>query len=71
MIEEARGSRVAGRSIKAFFVGFYGQLRNWMGMQNLSLAFYDHPDMVDDMVQHWAALAVCQIEQLPPDIVSD
>jgi uroporphyrinogen decarboxylase len=71
VVEEAREAQTAGKSITVFFVGFYGQLRNWMGMQNLSLAFYDHPHMIHDMVQHWAALAVCQIEQLPSDIPID
>ena len=34
-------------------------------MENLSFAFYDYPDMVDDMVTHWAELCARQIEQLP------
>jgi uroporphyrinogen decarboxylase len=53
------------------FVGFYGQLRNWMGMENLSYAFYDYPEMVHEMVGHWAELCARQIERLPADIVID
>jgi len=71
VIEGARQARAEGRSIRVFFVGFYGQLRNWMGMENLSLAFYDYPDMIRDMVEHWAGLAVGQLQQLPEDIVID
>jgi uroporphyrinogen decarboxylase len=42
-----------------------------MGTENLSLAFYDYPDMIHDMVEHWAELLARQIERLPEDIVID
>ncbi len=51
--------------------GFYGQLRNWMGMENLSYAFYEQREMIHDMVGHWAELLARQIENLPPDIKID
>ena len=70
-IEAARRARAAGSSIQIGFVGFYGQLRNWMGMPNLSLAFYDYPEMVHAMVAHWAEVLARQIEQLPSDVVID
>lgn len=38
-------------------------------MQNLSFAFYDYPEMVHEMVAHWAGLCAWQIEQLPSDVV--
>lgn len=34
--------------------GFYGWARNWTGMENLSLLFYDDPDLVAEMF-HWMA----------------
>lgn len=68
---DIRQSQVSGQAIKLDLIGFYGQLRNWMGMVNLSLAFYDYPDMIHDMVNHWAELITRQIENLPPDIVID
>ena len=71
VVEDARQAQAAGSSVRVFFTGFYGQLRNWMGMENLSFAFYDHPEMVHEMVVHWAELCARQIEQLPPDIVID
>ncbi len=52
-------------------VGFYGQLRNWMGMENLSCAFYEYPDMIHDMVEHWTELIVRQLKALPPDVRID
>jgi uroporphyrinogen decarboxylase len=66
-----RKAQAAGKSIIIFLVGFYGQLRNWMGMEALSYAFYDYPDMIRDMVECWAELAARQIENLPEDIVID
>jgi hypothetical protein len=59
------------KCIHVFFCGFYGQLRNWMGMENLSMAFYDYPEMIHDMVDHWAELLAAQVESLPADIPID
>lgn len=70
-VEDIRKARAEGKAIRVRINGFYGQLRNWMGMENLSYAFYDYPDMIRDMVDHWSALAMAQIENLPPDIVID
>ena len=70
-LPELRRDLAAGKEIRLFFMGFYGRLRDWMGMPNLSTAFYDHPAMIHEMVSHWAELCVAQIEQLPPDIPID
>jgi len=70
-IDAARRAAAEGRMILAGFCGFYGQLRNWMGFENLSVAFYDHPEMIRDMVAHWAELCAAQIEQLPADVPID
>jgi uroporphyrinogen decarboxylase len=66
-----RAARDRGEMITTFAVGFYGQMRNWMGMENLSYAFFDQPDMIHDMVEHWAELVALQIERLPADIPVD
>ncbi len=70
-IEAARAAAKAGKMISVGFTGFYGQLRHWMGFTNLSLAFYDRPAMVRDMVAHWAELCARQIERLPEDLPVD
>jgi len=70
-LEGARDAAAAGKAIGVFFVGFYGQLRMWMGMENLSYAFYDFPEMIHDMVEHWAELCARQLERLPADIMID
>lgn len=51
--------------------GFYGHLRNLMGMENLSLAFFEYPDMVHDMADLWAENIARQVEALPPDLPID
>jgi uroporphyrinogen decarboxylase len=70
-IDAARRAAAEGRMITAGFCGFYGQLRNWMGFENLSVAFYDYPEMIHDMVEHWAELCSRQIEQLPEGLPID
>jgi uroporphyrinogen decarboxylase len=62
---------MATKVVVFFQCGFYGQLRNWMGMENLSYAFYEQPAMVRDMAEHWGELIARQIESLPPDIRID
>jgi len=70
-VEDLRRGVKEGRYVDVLFTGFYGQLRNWMGMENLSMAFYDYPDMIRDMVEHWAELCARSLESLPPDIPID
>ncbi len=70
-IAEARQARAAGKAIHVFFVGFYGKLRGWMGTENLSYAFYDFPQMIHEMVEHWAELCARQLERLPADLPVD
>ena len=70
-IEEARKHAAQGNTVSVFFCGPYGQLRAWMGFENLSLAFYEYPEMVHDMVEHWTELAVRQLRQVPLDVPID
>jgi uroporphyrinogen decarboxylase len=70
-VANAKTAQADGKCIAVWFCGFYGQLRNWMGMENLSYAFYDQPDMIRDMVEHWAELCARQIEKLPADVRID
>ena len=70
-LQEVRQAQASGKCISIYITGFYGQLRDWMGMENLSYALYDYSDMIHDMVEHWTELAVNQIQALPTDIVID
>lgn len=33
--------------------GFYFIAREWLGTERLSMAFYDQPDMIEDMIEFW------------------
>ncbi len=70
-IVDIRKAQTLGKSMNISVCGFYGQLRSLMGVENLSYALYDYPDMIYDVVQHWAELATRQIEALPADILID
>lgn len=39
-------------------VGFYGVARAWMGTENLSLAFYDQPELCDEMFEFIADFVI-------------
>jgi len=66
-----RSAAAAGRMISVGMQGFYGQLRNWMGFENLSLCLYDDPALVVDMAMSWAELCASQIHKLPAEIPID
>ena len=70
-MNEARRQAAEGVCIGFHGKGPYGQLRDWLGFENLSIAFYEEPDMVHDMVEHWTALFVKQLERLPADLPID
>jgi hypothetical protein len=70
-LESARAAAMGGKMISVWLIGPYYMLRSWMGFENLSLAFYDHPAMIEDMVTLWAEICARQIEQVPADIPID
>lgn len=70
-IETARAGVKTGRMVSVHMEGFYGRLRHLMGFENLSVAFYEYPAMIHEMVEHWAELLVARVEALPDDIVID
>ena len=50
-IEEAKErSHTAERPVMYTIQGFYWTLRQWMGFEGLSVAFYDMPELVDEMM---------------------
>ncbi|MBL7134116.1 MAG: hypothetical protein ISS78_08460, partial [Phycisphaerae bacterium] len=70
-LAEVRTAQGDGKMISVFICGFYGQLRHWMGMENLSYAFYDMPDMIHDMVETWTDLVLAQLDGVGDDIPID
>ena len=51
----ALGHRLAARTwpIEIHFSGPFWQMREWLGFENLCMAFYDDPDLVRAMVAFW------------------
>jgi len=47
---------VLGRNCAA--AGFYWRAREWMGTENLSYAWYDYPDMMQDMMEFYADFTI-------------
>ena len=70
-VDCVRSAAAEGKAVSTSVCGPYGQLRHWMGFENLSMAFYDYPEMVHEMVEHWSGLAVQQMESLPDDVIID
>ena len=70
-IDALRTAIADGKMIFLFLNGPYGALREWMGFENLSCAFFEYPDMVHDMAQTWTDLLVSQIETIPEDLFVD
>ena len=60
-IERARKAAAEGKMVSLGCPGPYGMLRGWMGFENLSIAFYEYPDMIHDMIDHMAELTVRQL----------
>ena len=67
----ARKAAAAGKMITLWCPGPYGMLRGWMGFENLSIAFYEYPDMIHDMVDHMTDLTLGQIRKIPKDLPID
>lgn len=70
-LERARKHAAEGAMITIGCPGPYGMLRAWMGFENLSLAFYEYPEMIHDMVNHMTELVLHQLRQIPLDIPID
>ena len=72
--EDLHESRLAidrGGCIHVTAMGPYGRLREWMGMENLSIAFFEERAMVHDMAGHWTELLIQQLQALPDDLPID
>jgi uroporphyrinogen decarboxylase len=70
-IAAARAAVAAGEMTAMNLPGFYWLMRQWMGVENLSLAFYDYPDMIHEMTDLIASMAVRAIAQWPADLPID
>jgi len=67
----ARQAAAEGKMVTVGCPGPYGMLRNWMGFEELSVAFYEYPAMIHDMIGHMTEMTLHQLRQIPADIPID
>ena len=67
------GTLMADRDTVSGFTisGPFWQLREWLGFENLCLAFIDQPEFVADMVDFWCAFGIKMIERTTSQIPID
>jgi len=70
-IERIRHSVEFGKMISCGCPGPYGWLRGFIGFENLSVAFYEYPEMIHDMVEHITEMSLHQLRQIPLDVPID
>jgi uroporphyrinogen decarboxylase len=70
-IDDVRSGAATGKMVSVRCPGPYGMLRNWMGFENLGLAFYEYPDMIHDMIDHMTELCLHQLRSFPEDLPVD
>lgn len=59
------------RVVSVFFNGPFMQLREWLGFENLCLAFIEKPDLVRDMLGFWRAFISRLLEKTLADLPLD
>jgi len=53
------------------FNGPFWQLREWMGMEELCIAFLDRPDFVREMVEFWQTFTLDMLSRILPHVQID
>ena len=53
------------------FSGVFWQLREWMGFENLCMAFIEQPDLIRDMVKFWDAHVSVLLEKMLKGVAPD
>ena len=77
---DALGRHLAGATYPVILPGYppgweapslYGWIRNWMGVERLSLALYDDPRWIEEMMEHLTRLFMSILERLAGKIRVD
>lgn len=64
-------AHTAGMPIRFDAGSLYGWLRNWMGVENLSIAIMTERDWVEEMMEHLTEMTLYLIEKLLPEVQVD
>jgi hypothetical protein len=59
-----RRLNAANYPVTTFVGSLYGWIRNWMGVENLSLMLYDDLPLVEEMMEHLTLLTLSVLERL-------
>ena len=70
-LEKARAIRQAGIPLAVFPGSLYGWLRNWIGLENLSMLIYDDPAFYEQYIDTVVNLAVALVETVCQQIEVD
>ncbi|MFO7821888.1 MAG: uroporphyrinogen decarboxylase family protein [Lentisphaeria bacterium] len=57
--------------VQIHFSGPFWQLREWLGFENLCMAFYDKPDLVQDMLDFWCDYILRLLERSFEYVIPD
>ena len=49
----------------------FGRLRNYIGFENISIMCMDHPDLIEEMVEHWTWFITTLLERAVADVRID
>ena len=69
--EMGRGLKNREYPIEIFVNGPFWQLREWLGMENLCIAFLDDPDFVAEMIDFWCDFICKVFERFLPYVQID
>lgn len=70
---KARCEKLAKRTdiVTVSFSGVFWQLREWMGFENLCMAFIERPDLVKRMIAFWEQYILVLLERIMKQVVPD
>lgn len=69
--QRCKALREQDRIVGLFFNGPFMQLREWLGFENLCMAFIEKPDMVKDMLKFYEEFVSELLEKVLPDVKPD
>ncbi len=66
-----KGAHLAGMPVRFNAGSLYGWLRNWMGVENFSLAIMNEREWVEEMMEHLTEMTIYLIEKTLPEVDID
>lgn len=70
-LQKAKQKKEKGNPLAINVGSLYGWLRNWMGLENISIFIYDHPEIYLDYIDTIVHLSTTLIDKICPEIEVD